>query len=66
MRCHPFGMEENGFNESSLPNFFGSSYSIVKGFTDQLMHLFENNVLNLRIRMPITGNMNFQEILLLK
>ena len=55
---HPFGMEENGFNESSLPNFFGSSYSIVKGFTDQLMHMFEDNVLNLRIRMPITGSMN--------
>jgi len=28
---HPFGLEENGFHEDSLPNFFGSSYSIVKG-----------------------------------
>jgi len=55
---HPFGLEENGFNENSLPNFFGSSYSIIKGFTDQLMHMFENNVLNLRIRMPITGDVN--------
>lgn len=54
----PFGKEENGFNENDKPNFFGSSYSIVKGFTDQLMHLFEDNVLNLRIRMPITGNVN--------
>jgi nucleoside-diphosphate-sugar epimerase len=51
---HPFAQEKNGFNEESLPNFFGSSYSIVKGFTDQLMHLFEDNVLNVRIRMPIT------------
>jgi dTDP-glucose 4,6-dehydratase len=42
------------FNENSLPNFFGSSYSIVKGFTDRLMHMFDN-VLNLRIRMPITS-----------
>ena len=40
-------------NEKSLPNFFGSSYSIVKGYTDRLMHLYD--VLNLRIRMPITG-----------
>ena len=55
---HPFGQEVNGFIEKSLPNFFGSSYSTVKGFTDRLMHLFENNVLNLRIRMPITGNLN--------
>jgi dTDP-glucose 4,6-dehydratase len=55
---HPFGKEENGFTENSLPNFFGSSYSIVKGFTDRLMHLYEDQVLNLRIRMPITGNKN--------
>jgi nucleoside-diphosphate-sugar epimerase len=55
---HPFGKEVNGFTEESKPNFFGSSYSIVKGFTDQLMHLFENNVLNIRIRMPITDEYN--------
>lgn len=54
----PFGKEENGFTENDKPNFFGSSYSIVKGFTDQLMHLLEDNVLNLRIRMPITGSVN--------
>jgi dTDP-4-dehydrorhamnose reductase len=52
---HPFGKEENGFTEDSLPNFFGSSYSIVKGFTDRLMHLYDN-VLNIRIRMPITND----------
>ena len=45
----------NGFNEDSKPNFFGSSYSIVKGFTDQYMKLLESHVLNLRIRMPIVG-----------
>jgi 3,5-epimerase/4-reductase len=55
---HPFGKEENGFDEGSQPNFFGSSYSIVKGFTDKLMNLFGDNVLNLRIRMPITGEKN--------
>ena len=52
---HPFGEEVNGFNEESLPNFFGSSYSVVKGFTDRLMHGYEESVLNLRIRMPITN-----------
>lgn len=55
---HPFGKELDGFTEESLPNFFGSSYSTVKGYTDQLMKFFENHVLNLRIRMPITETMN--------
>ncbi len=53
---HPCS-EINGFTEQSLPNFFGSSYSIVKGYTDRLMHLF-SNVLNLRIRMPINSEDN--------
>ena len=55
---HPFGEEVNGFNDDSMPNFFGSSYSIVKGFTDRLMRLFKDSVLNLRIRMPITDSPN--------
>ena len=51
--------EKNGFKESSEPNFFGSSYSIVKGFTDKLMReFFKENTLNVRIRMPITGDPN--------
>jgi 3,5-epimerase/4-reductase len=54
---HPFGEEINGFNEEDSPNFFESGYSTVKGYTDKLMHLFDN-VLNLRIRMPITSNLN--------
>ena len=48
----------NGFTEDSKPNFFGSSYSVVKGFTDQLMHIFDDSVLNVRIRMPITDEYN--------
>ena len=55
---HPFGKEINGFTEESKPNFFGSSYSVVKGYTDQLMHLYNDSVLNLRIRMPIVGEDN--------
>ena len=55
---HPFGQEVEGFDESALPNFYGSSYSIVKGMTDQLMHLVEDSVLNVRIRMPITDEFN--------
>ena len=55
---HSFEQDVNGFTEQSEPNFFGSGYSIVKGFTDQLMKMFGKTVLNLRIRMPITGEMN--------
>jgi 3,5-epimerase/4-reductase len=47
--------EEAGFEEDDIPNFFGSGYSIVKGFTDRLMHQLSENVLNLRIRMPIVA-----------
>ena len=47
---------ESGFNETSKPNFFGSSYSIVKGFTDRLMKQYEDHVLNIRIRMPIVDH----------
>jgi len=41
------------YTEEDFPDFCGSSYSAVKGFTDQLIPMFEN-VLNVRIRMPIT------------
>ena len=54
---HPFEEEVNGFKESDLPNYFGSSYSVVKGFSDRIMKKFKN-VLNLRIRMPITAEVN--------
>ncbi len=46
-------INNEGFTEDSLPNFFGSSYSIVKGFTDRIMKL--TNTLNVRIRMPINS-----------
>lgn len=46
----------NGYSENAKPDFYGSHYSTVKGFTDRLMHLFNNNTLNCRIRMPITNN----------
>jgi len=61
----------HAFKETDAPNFFGSSYSIVKGFTDRFMawrhgqkggqgkgsenRRFSEAILNLRIRMPIVG-----------
>ena len=50
-----YSEEQRLFQERDSPNFFGSGYSTVKGFTDRLMHFFEDSVLNLRIRMPIVG-----------
>ncbi len=56
---HPCNnLEIQGFKESDLPNFFRSSYSIVKGFTDRMMKNFSDSVLNVRIRMPITADKN--------
>lgn len=43
---------EKSYLETDNPDFFGSSYSIVKGFTDRLMKFYPTT-LNLRIRMPI-------------
>ena len=37
---HPFGEEKDGFTEEALPNFFGSSYSIIKGFTVGISNSF--------------------------
>ena len=54
--AHPQGA--TGFTEDSQPNFFGSSYSCVKGVTDRLMHLLDASVLNVRIRMPIVAEHN--------
>ena len=53
---HPLGGGP-GFTEQDRPNFFGSSYSVVKGFTDQLMANYPT-VLNVRIRMPISSEDN--------
>ena len=54
-QSHLYGDPETGFVESDLPNFFGSSYSIVKGYTDRLMQLlYSDSTLTARIRMPIT------------
>ncbi len=51
---HPKNSTSNGWTEDDQPNFFGSSYSVIKGYTDRLMHMFAG-ALNLRIRMPISN-----------
>lgn len=41
------------FTEEDIPNFFGSGYSTVKGYTDQILRQC-HNTLQLRIRMPVS------------
>jgi nucleoside-diphosphate-sugar epimerase len=55
--CIFYSLNEIPFYEKDVPNFFGSNYSIVKGFTDRLLN-DRKGVLNLRIRMPISSKMN--------
>lgn len=46
------------YDEKDVPDYFGSAYSVVKGYTDTLMKTFYKNSLNFRIRMPITDDWN--------
>lgn len=50
--------EESGYSEKDKPDYFDSEYSTTKGFTDRIMHLFEEDVLNVRIRMPSSNDKN--------
>lgn len=54
--------QQHNFTEEDKPNFFGSSYSVVKGFTDLLMHQY-NNVLNLRTRLLVNSENNFRNLI---
>ena len=48
--------------EDDVPNYFGSSYSVVKGYTDRLMHHY-GNVLNIRMRLPISNDVNSRNLI---
>jgi 3,5-epimerase/4-reductase len=55
--------QDKCYLDNDNPDFFGSSYSIVKGFTDRIMRLNQNAVLNLRIRMPISNSHHFRNFI---
>ena len=57
---HPVGGKP--FTEEDRPNFFGSSYSVVKGYTDRLMHHYKN-VLNVRIRLPVSADASPRDLI---
>lgn len=51
-----------GYTEEDIPNFFGSAYSLAKGKVDTIMRYFPN-VLNARIRFPITENHHHKDFI---
>lgn len=53
---HPMG-SGRGFCEEDEPNFEGSFYSKTKGMLDRLVGCYPN-VLNLRLRMPISSDLH--------
>src|SRR5690606_18944791 len=48
------GPDTNPMSVDTEPNFDGSQYSLIKGYTDRITKLYSDSVLNVRIRMPIT------------
>lgn len=54
---YTYSNDKKIFNEDDKPNFFGSSYSIIKGYTDREIRKYKTS-LNLRIRMPISYQNN--------
>ncbi|CAJ0963260.1 unnamed protein product, partial [Mesorhabditis belari] len=62
---HPIGGK--AFTEQEVASFFGSSYSVVKGFTDRQMFQFKDwENINARITLPLTYNMESGRNLLTK
>lgn len=53
---HPLG-SGNGFKEEDKPNFIGSFYSKTKARVEELLNEYDN-VCTLRVRMPISSDLN--------
>ena len=54
---HPMG-SGIGFTEEESPNFTGSYYSKTKGMVESLLREYKDNVCVLRVRMPISSDLN--------
>lgn len=53
--CVYTGDSATPFSEKDSPNFAGSFYSRTKAHIDQLLNDFDDQVLNVRLRMPFDG-----------
>jgi dTDP-4-dehydrorhamnose reductase len=54
--AHPIGGKT--FTEDDAPNFVGSFYSLTKGLVERIIRDTYSNVLVLRVRMPISDDLN--------
>jgi len=54
--AHPIGGKT--FTEDDAPNFTGSFYSLTKGLVERMVRDTYKNVLILRVRMPISDDLN--------
>ena len=57
---HPVGGKP--FTEEDRPNYFGSSCSVVKGYTECLLHHYKN-VLNVQMQHPISADASSHDFL---
>ena len=55
-KSHPLG-SGIGFTEDDAPNFDGSYYSKTKGMVETLLRDYKDNVCVLRVRMPISSDL---------
>jgi len=53
---HPIGGKT--FTEDDTPNFTGSFYSLTKGLVERMVRVTYDNVLTLRVRMPISDDLS--------
>ena len=58
---HPVGSKP--CTEEDTPNFFGSSYSVAKGYTDRLMHHYKNVLIHVRMRLPVSSDISSHNLI---
>lgn len=61
--CVYSGDSTTPFTETDAPNFEGSFYSRTKGHIDQILNDFQDEVLNVRLRMPFDGTKNERNLI---
>jgi len=52
----PESDQKKKYTEEDKPNFFNSAYGITKGHTDQIMQMFGDIVLNVRVRLVLSSD----------
>lgn len=56
-------IDSSEFTEDSIPNFKDSFYSRTKIFSEQILNNYDNNILIIRIRMPVDNKPNDRNLI---